>query len=192
MIIPTRVRAAAIIPRWSIVWTHHSDNVAEHSFFVSVYADMIADLIGWDGSRSRLLTYALYHDMDELVTGDIVAPVKHNIVNPTVEREFVDAKLLDLAPHVFYRLRGGECYSRHDEVLAIVKVADRLDATLFALQEFVMGNAIIGSRILPCHTKLRQAWYSLPAHPDDLERWWLQTIDRALIDHLDPSKYDIE
>lgn len=58
------------VRRWATI-RNSGQKLAEHSFFVALYADQIATLIDWQGDRGALMLHALLHDIDELITGDI-------------------------------------------------------------------------------------------------------------------------
>ena len=59
----------------------NKENLAEHSYYVSVLADSLAEdfefRFGLKLDRYKVLKYALYHDIEEIFTGDIVSPVKY-------------------------------------------------------------------------------------------------------------------
>lgn len=161
---PPELRTASIVPRWSVVWTLNKDTVANHSYFVTFYARQIGKLIGWKGSYEDLMYYALVHDLDETVTGDIVSPVKAAIVDPQKSIAYVDAHLDKTMPDV-----QKQCARIHwdspvhaKEVRLIVKAADRLDALLFLLTEVRLGNSIIQPRVDDSLNLLREAWFALP------------------------------
>ena len=67
--------------RYSGTKVLNKENLAEHSYYVSVLADGIAEDIEqkFDISidRYKVLKYALYHDIEEIFTGDLVTPVKY-------------------------------------------------------------------------------------------------------------------
>lgn len=57
----------------------HSENVAEHSFYVAVYAMAICDVIGFNGElREIVIEKALIHDIHETVISDIPHNIKAN------------------------------------------------------------------------------------------------------------------
>ena len=64
----------ATVPRWTIIPTIQKQSVAEHSYFVGLYADWIASMVKYEGSRETLIGYGLLHDMPEIVTGDLPTP----------------------------------------------------------------------------------------------------------------------
>lgn len=190
---PTRMRAASILPRWSLIWTVNRDTVSSHSFFVAYYAYEIASLLEWDGPMEDLLLKAILHDMDELVTGDIVAPVKRRIIDETRAKEFVHAKMRELVPRVYFLLEAIDAGSRSHEIDCILKAADRLDAMFFAQMEVGMGNRVIASRLPLCYEKLVDAWFDLPARNEfQLQRLWDDHIKPAIQEHGNPAAYDID
>lgn len=69
--------------RWVIAPTYREQSVAEHSFRVAVLADFILgrclalDRVNYEGvNREALLADALYHDCDEVFSGDCPGPDK--------------------------------------------------------------------------------------------------------------------
>ena len=98
------------INRWALMRNEHSENLAEHSFEVSVIAHALT-VIGnkrfgknLDCSRAALL--GLYHDAPETLTGDLPTPVKYysdevRRAYKTVENVACD-NLLDMLPPEFY------------------------------------------------------------------------------------------
>ena len=60
----------------------HDENVAEHSFYVAMYASIICDVLGYrTGSsiRSAAIERALIHDIHETELSDIPHNIKHSI-----------------------------------------------------------------------------------------------------------------
>ena len=112
------------IQRWTIVPSLHGQNVAEHSFMVAVYADQLATYFGWNGDRGALLRYALWHDVEELFTGDVPRPVKYKTFGGEA-RKWLDAWLTKSFPK-------GEWRKPDDAVLTgLVRLADCVDAVLW-------------------------------------------------------------
>lgn len=69
------------IERWSLHRNTISENVAEHSWAVSVIAHMLAvinrDVFGGSISPDRMATLAVFHDASECITGDLPTPIKY-------------------------------------------------------------------------------------------------------------------
>ncbi len=118
------IRTLSHVPRWAIIRTEQQQSVAEHSYYVALYAAMIYDMIDAPQcDAEEVLWHALVHDIDELVTGDIPSPVKNGIEAP-------DA-------HV---LAGIGPATTNKEVLKIVKLADILEAVMFIIDDQNLGN----------------------------------------------------
>lgn len=188
-----RLRAASIVKRWSIIWTLQPDNIAEHSFFVALYSRQIAKLIGWEGDYSLLYEWALIHDLDELVTGDIVGTVKHNIIDPKKNSDFISIKMNEQLSEIHNMRIGLQDHPDFRDVAKIVKAADRLDATLFVIKEMALGNQIIGSRVYTSKDRLRDVWFKLPHTPSLVgvlyDTW--NIVDNAITQHMESINYDI-
>jgi len=85
---------AAHVKRWHIMNTAGAQNIAEHSFLVTIIAiDLYHQMVGYDptdgdtpgmrgggdGDMLRLVMGALFHDMCEVRTGDLPTPAKRYI-----------------------------------------------------------------------------------------------------------------
>lgn len=140
------------IRRWSLMRSTMSENVAEHSFHVSLVTHMLCLIgntyFGRQLNADRAATIALYHDAPEVFTGDIATPVKHN--NPQLlanfrEMERIAAERLTvMAPpglqNEFAKLLRPEADPEQQELLRYVKAADCLDAYLKCAFEVASGN----------------------------------------------------
>ena len=139
------------INRWALMRNEHSENLAEHSFEVSVIAHALT-VIGnkrfgknLDCSRAALL--GLYHDAPETLTGDLPTPVKYysdevRRAYKTVENVACD-NLLDMLPPEFYddykplfTAEPGD-----EELYRYVKAADKISALIKCLEEKKAGNS---------------------------------------------------
>lgn len=196
---PPELRTASIVPRWSVVWTLTQDSVANHSFYVPFYAEAIGSAVEWlvDWAKESLentrdamgcwmaLSYmARTHDLPELGMGDIVSPVKKEIIDRErfnqYELSFMQEKLTGIydTQSQALKLMGDR---RVAEMWTIIKAADRLDALLFLIGEQRMGNGVVSNLIRSAEDRLRAAWYELPvpdkykqpgAEPEFLEDLW--------------------
>ncbi len=110
----------------------HPGRSGEHVALVAIYADLIADLIGYDGDRAALFREALRHDLAEVETGDIPSPVK-NRLGPKELRESYEAEILSV--------RYGINDSTQDSSMHwLIKVADLTEAVMKLTEEFTLGN----------------------------------------------------
>lgn len=187
------LRTASVVPRWSIVWTQTRDVLSNHSFFVTLYAEQIARLIRWDGDRARLMVMAITHDLDELVTGDIVGPAKREIIDTDKAQAYIDKNMLQRLPYVVqqdadFRSLDLRMYA---EAKKIVKAADRMDALLYLVVERRLGNTVIAPRIPECYDSLCQAWYQLPCEVKILTHLMRDIVDPAIEAHETTGGYGI-
>ncbi|MDE6385995.1 MAG: 5'-deoxynucleotidase [Eubacterium sp.] len=144
------VNRMKLIDRWALMRNTSKENIAEHSHNVAVIAHALC-LIGnkkfgknYDAERCAVL--ALYHDVTEVITGDMPTPVKYyneeiKSVYKDVEKTAGD-RLLAMLPDEFktdYK-PFFEQESKDKELWKIVKAADRIDALLKCIAECRMGN----------------------------------------------------
>ncbi|MDD5114781.1 MAG: 5'-deoxynucleotidase, partial [Methylobacter sp.] len=70
------------IKRWGLKRNAHDENVMEHSWEVSVIAHTLALIknryFGGQVDANAVATAALYHDITEVITGDLPTPIKYH------------------------------------------------------------------------------------------------------------------
>ncbi len=171
------LRDLAYVPRWSIVRVAKPQSVAEHSFFVAMYADMIAELINWRyrGNRENLIRAALWHDVEECYTGDIPGPTKREL--------FVDSHFEEVvAAGNTARFDDQWKIAVEPEEKRIIKAAGLLDEVLFLAGELQRGNKACAHIFQYSQSRLIGAWMNLPGNPDFLldryQKVIVPTIDR--------------
>ena len=125
MDIKTQMRLAHV-RRWHIVQVDREQSVAEHTCRVQLLAQEIAERAGLDPvAMYKTIRWALWHDMPEVVLGDLPTPTKRCGAFDTAERATSSTyrSILDLTP---------------PQVLWIVKAADLLEAAVY-LEEHGRG-----------------------------------------------------
>jgi len=128
------------IKRWGLKRNSVEENVMEHSWGVSVIAHSLALIKNryFDGQvdPNAIATAALYHDVSEVLTGDLPTPIKYHspsILNAYRQIEHqAELELLNLLPE---KLRDDfRPLLIHDEMpkecADIIKSADRISAYL--------------------------------------------------------------
>src|SRR5664279_263520 len=69
------------IRRWNLMRNTREENVQEHSHSVALIAHALVliknKLFGGDVNEKDVLAYAVYHDANEVSTGDLPTPVKY-------------------------------------------------------------------------------------------------------------------
>ena len=69
------------IRRWSLMRSSRDENIMEHSQQVAVLAHALAaadtELFGGKADIPKTVLYALYHEVSEVMTGDLPTPIKY-------------------------------------------------------------------------------------------------------------------
>lgn len=138
------------INRWALMRNTSEETLSQHSHEVAAVAYALC-VIGnrrygrqYNAERAALL--GLYHDMPEILTGDLPTPVKY--FNPEIKEAYkkvedsASEKLLGTLPD---DLREDFCFLfyKKDEDAAlwkIVKAADKLSALIKCIEERKAGN----------------------------------------------------
>lgn len=184
----------SIVPRWSVVWTLNKDVLTNHSFFVIIYANDIAQMLDWTGNYAALMYLAATHDAEETVSGDLVSPVKREILDEKRAADYLSAKMNERMPSI---MRNIEMYedsmstSESAEAWSIITVADRLDALLFLITEQRLGNTVIGPRVPDAQQRLEAAWFELPDERSELQRLWNTAVLPSIAAHRGQGGFGI-
>ena len=139
------------IDRWALMRNTEKENVCEHSMEVSAIAHALAVIknkkFGSQLNCERVALLALYHDMPEILTGDMPTPVKYH--NPQIRdvykavEESACRTLLKMLPEELQEDYEG-CFfpKEEDEYLwKIVKAADKISALTKCIEEKKAGNS---------------------------------------------------
>lgn len=137
------------IRRWQIVRTYHTQSVAAHSYRVWLLATHLYDTLyptpHNSFGRELVQRWAMLHDVDEVLTGDIPSTVKKMLeeVSPGIMDKFTNRLLVGLP--LVAATRSG---IRSTVEGIVVKVADNVEAILYLLDDG-MGDctAVIESRM---------------------------------------------
>ncbi len=122
----TRLRDAADVKRYHTKRTQREQTNGQHSFNMLTLVLHI-----WPESRKELMQAIIHHDLPELDTGDTPGPFK---------REY---------PHIAGVLAAAETktgvlfyntFELTEEERDVLKWADRMEAVLWNLEEYVLGN----------------------------------------------------
>lgn len=138
------------IMRWQIVRVYKNQSVAEHSYRVWLLATHLYDAVFTTPhnsfERELVQHWALLHDVDEVLTGDIPSTVKTLLeeVQPGIVQRFTDRVMVDLPT-------ASEARAGIANTVAglLVKIADNVEAILY-LQENGMGDTapVIRTRMM--------------------------------------------
>lgn len=124
------LRSGGEVVRLHTVRTILQHNVAEHTFGAMLIGRELCEALGIN--PLNVMTHLLYHDVDEVATGDVPAPVKW--ANPGLAEQY--KKIAE----EFNDLHGVPIVELSDTEKKIVKAADYGDLAFRCLQEMKMGN----------------------------------------------------
>jgi len=157
------------IERWNLMRSTMPENVAEHSYHVSLLTHVLCTIARdifhkSDINPDRAAAFALFHDAAEVFTGDIPTPVKHH--NPRILANFREIeslaaeRLMATIPSelqaAYQPFITGDVSSSDEAVLKYVKAADTLDAYLKCVSEMAAGNREFATARRQTEEKLRQ------------------------------------
>lgn len=175
------LRDMAYVPRWTILRRNRTQNLAEHSYYVTLYADQIARMIEWEGDMSELMRYCLYHDLDETVTGDIPGPAKRSAWDKEKAEERISP--------VMTAKYGSDVIDTRRlaslEVKAIVSAADAVEEVCYLSEEILSGNSVwVEPVIKEALKRMEYRWYKLPCNMLRLTDLWNKHLAGLVPDQL--------
>ena len=137
------------IKRWSLMRSVREENIMEHSHQVAVIAHALAIIankeFGDNLDITKTVLYAQYHEVGEVITGDLPTPIKY--FNPEIKSAYKDLekqateRILAMLPETLKP--EYEKYVMPDtssKEYAFVKYADRLSAYIKCIEELKAGN----------------------------------------------------
>lgn len=138
------------INRWALMRNTSEENLSEHSNDVAVIAHALAVLgnirLGKKLNAERAAFLGLYHDMNEIITGDMPTPVKYH--SEVMRKAYADVEemaseaLLSMLPEDM-RLYYQDAFFKKEEdeyLWRLVKAADKLSALIKCIEEEKAGN----------------------------------------------------
>lgn len=138
------------IDRWDLMRNSEEDNLSEHSLEVGMLSHALCIIgnkrLGKNLNAEHAALMGMYHDVSEILTGDMPTPVKYR--NPEIKAAYkkiekdADESLLTLLPEdlrdeyrkIFF---PEEQYSYEKR---LVKCADKFSAYIKCIQERKAGN----------------------------------------------------
>lgn len=137
--------------RWSLMRNTRTENICEHSQDVAVLVHALALLhnkrFGGNVNVERCVLLAMYHDVPEILTGDLPTPVKYN--NPDIKTAYRSLEAVS-ANQLLLQLPEDLREEYHDLLLPpdvaseeyrLMKAADKLSALIKCIEELKAGNA---------------------------------------------------
>ena len=154
------------INRWALMRNIQEESICQHSMETAAFAHALALIknkyFGGNLNADRAAVLALYHDMPEIITGDLPTPVKYfnedmKEVYSKVE-ESACTKLLSMLPDDLKADYSPFFFKEEkDEYLwKIVKAADKISALTKCLEEKKAGNREFESALISTEKSLRE------------------------------------
>ena len=141
------------IERWALMRSGRRENLSEHSLEVAMIAHALCLIgnkrFGRHLNAEKAALAGLYHDVSEIITGDMPTPVKYGNDRihdsyKEVEKQAVERLMKqlpdDLRPHYEAILRGTSDDPEEQYMFALVKAADKLSALIKCMEEKQMQN----------------------------------------------------
>lgn len=137
------------IKRWQLMRSTREENIMEHSQSVSMLAHALVsihnEVFGGKADVLKTLLYAMYHEIGEVMTGDLPTPIKY--YNRDIHGAYKELeknaceKIVSTLPQELRSEIAPYVMADEDSVeYRLVKAADRLAAYIKCLEELRSGN----------------------------------------------------
>ena len=136
------------IRRWGLMRSFREENVQEHSLQVAMFAHALALLenerFGGEYDAEHVMAIAVYHETAEVITGDLVTPIKY--YNDDIKSAYkhiealAEERMISMLPEDMVPLYRPLIQPLSEEEKRIVKAADKLAAYTKCLEEVRSGN----------------------------------------------------
>ncbi len=148
---PALVARMKYIGRWGLMRQLHAEDLAQHSAQTAQLAHLLGVLATKQFARTdvqpcRLATSALYHDISEILTGDMPTPVKYQNERLKIEYKKLEAVSVAQLCSLLPQNVGEEIYGYASEGFLtdyerrLLKAADKLSAYIKCIEETHAGN----------------------------------------------------
>ena len=137
------------IRRWQLMRSQRDENIMEHSQSVAMLAHALAvirnKVFGGNVNVEKTVLYAMYHEISEVLTGDLPTPIKYynrsiQAAYKDLERSAAERMAGMLPEELKSELTPCILADEESEEYKIVKAADRLSAYIKCLEELRSGN----------------------------------------------------
>lgn len=136
------------IKRWGLMRSNREENVQEHSLQVAMFAHCLALIenkrYGGKLDPQHVMAIAVYHETGEVITGDLVTPIKY--YNPQITQAYKEVEkvaeetMISMLPEEFQAEYRELIQPKGEYEAKIVKAADTLAAYAKCIEELKAGN----------------------------------------------------
>ena len=138
------------IERWALMRNAERENISEHSLEVAMIAHALAVLgnrrLGKSYDADRAALIGMYHDANEIITGDMPTPVKYY----SNEMQTLFHGIEDRAAESLLSMLPGDIRGDYEDIFfpkgddeplrKLVKAADKISALIKCIEESKAGN----------------------------------------------------
>lgn len=136
------------IHRWGLMRNMTDETLSEHSYDVAVLVHALCsignNIFGKNHDTGKAVCYALFHDVQEVYTGDMPTPAKYYNdemrMNYAKIEENATKQLLSKLPENLLPVYDDLLHPENSEYHAIVKAADKLSAYIKCIEELKCNN----------------------------------------------------
>ena len=136
------------IERWSLMRNSYKENIMQHSCEVAQIAFALAEIGNTFFNKQydsyKISTSALFHEISEVLTGDLPTPIKYyddEIKKAYKKIEAVsEKKLLNTLPIELQNSFHNISFEKNTEEYSLIKAADKFSAYIKCLEENKTGN----------------------------------------------------
>ena len=138
------------INRWGLMRNTRSENICEHSLEVAYIAHALGvinnEIFGGNLPAERLAILGMYHDVTEIITGDMPTPVKY--YSPVIRNAYSEVEhvakdeMLSGLPQIMRKHYDRVLLEtdEEEELWKYVMGADKMSALIKCIEEQQMGN----------------------------------------------------
>ena len=138
------------INRWGLMRNTRSENISDHSLEVAYIAHALGvinnEIFGGNLPAERLAILGMYHDVTEIITGDMPTPVKY--YSPVIRNAYSEVEhvakdeMLSGLPQIMRKHYDRVLLEtdEEEELWKYVKGADKMSALIKCIEEQQMGN----------------------------------------------------
>jgi len=139
-----------LIERWALMRNSQAENISEHSLEVSILAHALAliskERLGNQINAEKAALIGIYHDVTEIITGDMPTPIKY--FNEDIQGAFkavekvAAQRLLGMLPEYMRKSYETIFFPQEEDTYLwrLVKAADKLSALIKCIEERKAGN----------------------------------------------------
>jgi 5'-deoxynucleotidase YfbR-like HD superfamily hydrolase len=133
------------IIRFSTRLRNFDENVAAHSFYVSLYCVILADIVEEKGvkvDKEKLLKGALFHDLEECASGDVITTFKKNMKEAYTKLSRLS--IISVFQNLPENLKEDyvKIWEEHEKGVEgwILDIADDLEGMIYCQEQIDCGN----------------------------------------------------